>query len=70
MHHFLKLDYICRLPDSVEDVHWKGASLHCQNATRVLVRIPGLVQVEEVVEFLQMTVILQLEKGTLMRHYR
>ncbi len=59
---FLRLDSVCRLPDSVEDVHWKGASLHCQNSTRVLVGIPGLVQVEEVVEFLQMKVILQLVK--------
>ncbi len=54
MHHFLRSDHVFLLPDSVEDVHWKGASLHRQNSTRVLVGIPGLVQVEEVMEFLQM----------------
>jgi len=41
------------LPDGVEDVHGEGASLHGQDPTRVLVGVAGLVQVEEVVEFLQ-----------------
>lgn len=44
---------MCVLPDGVEDVHWEGAALHCQDATRVLVGVSGLILVEEVVEFLQ-----------------
>lgn len=60
VHRLLRLDHVRRLPDSVEDVHRKGASLHCQNSTRVLVGVPGFVQVEEVMEFLQMKLILRL----------
>lgn len=53
------------VPDGVEYVHWKSSSLHCQNSTCVLGRIPGLIQVEEVVEFLQIKEILQPVKATL-----
>lgn len=48
---------MCLLPDSVEDIYRKGASLYCQNSTCVLFWVSGLVQVEEVIEFLEMKII-------------
>lgn len=46
------------LPDSVEDVHRKRASLHRQNPTRVLAGVSGFIQVEEIMKFLLIMIIL------------
>lgn len=51
---------ICRLPDSVEDVHRKRASLHCQNSTGVLAGVSGFIQVEKIVKFLPIKINLEL----------
>lgn len=56
----LRLDHVCPLPDGVEDIHRESASFHCQNSTRVLAGVPRFIQVEEVMEFLQVEMILQL----------
>ena len=47
-----ELTVLVELPDSVENIHREGASLHCQNPTSVFAGIIGLVQVEELLEFL------------------
>lgn len=54
------LVFICKLPDSVEDVHRKRASLHCQNSTRVLAGVSGFIQVEKIVKFLPRRINLEL----------
>lgn len=54
------LVFIRRLPDSVEDVHRKRASLHCQNSTCVLAGVSRFIQVEKIVKFLQIKINLEL----------
>lgn len=67
--YLLSLDSVCCLPDGVEDIHRVRASLYCQNSTGVFARIAGLIQVEEVMEFLHIIFIFQLIKWTLIKHF-